>query len=257
MGRELKRVPLNFEWPINKVWKGFQNPHYEGHCKNCPDCNGRGSTLAKQRLDDLVSLLMLSSDDAARGKVHPYFETAPLFDTRGIAVSQDIAELTGGLAGRPHRQPFGHDACDRWSASRKIIASAGLKKSWGTCKRCKGEGSVWDAPENKRRAARWRSKQPPNGKGFQIWENVSEGSPVSPVFAAPEELADWMCCHDDSVTRGTTREQWLRFINGPGWAPSMMSSANGCVPGVQAVADQSNCDYPTAVRVSDSANSKP
>jgi hypothetical protein len=238
MGRELKRVPLHFEWPINKVWKGFKNPHYDGHCSNCPDCNGRGSTLAQQRLEDLVSLLMLSADDAVRGKVHPYFTESPLYSTQGIAVSLDIVELTGGLAGRPHRTPFGHDACDRWAAVKKIIAAAGLKKSWGTCKTCNGEGSVWDTPENKRLAARWRSKQPPKGKGYQIWETVSEGSPVSPVFGSPEELADWMCLHDDSVSRGTTREQWLQFINGPGWAMTMMSSpTGGSVVGVQAVAD--------------------
>ena len=28
MGRELKRVPLDFQWPENKVWDGYLNPHY-------------------------------------------------------------------------------------------------------------------------------------------------------------------------------------------------------------------------------------
>ena len=27
MGRELRRVPLDFNWPLNKVWEGFCNPH--------------------------------------------------------------------------------------------------------------------------------------------------------------------------------------------------------------------------------------
>lgn len=238
MGRELKRVPLNFEWPLSKIWSGYQNPHYAGHCSDCPDCNGRGSTLAMQRLEDLVFLLMMSPEDVRRQKCHPYFQNAPLNNTRGIVVSPDIAELTAGLAGRKGDGLFGHDCCDNWSAVRKIVAAAGLKKKWGVCPTCNGEGSVWDSAENKRRAARWRRKEPPKGTGYQIWETVSEGSPISPVFATPEELADWMAepGHGWSTDQGTTREQWLRFINGLGWAPSMMSGPAGIVSGVQAVA---------------------
>lgn len=37
MGRELKRVPLDFDWPIGKVWEGYANPA----CKTCEkeDCS--------------------------------------------------------------------------------------------------------------------------------------------------------------------------------------------------------------------------
>ena len=41
MGREIKRVALNFNWPIGKIWNGYQNP-YGNHIKNCPVCKGRG-----------------------------------------------------------------------------------------------------------------------------------------------------------------------------------------------------------------------
>ena len=34
MGRELKRVPLDFDWPQNKVWHGYLNPY---HSTKCPD----------------------------------------------------------------------------------------------------------------------------------------------------------------------------------------------------------------------------
>lgn len=40
MGRELKRVPLDFEWPLNKIWDGFINPHYTA--KKCFYCDGTG-----------------------------------------------------------------------------------------------------------------------------------------------------------------------------------------------------------------------
>ena len=35
MGRELKRVPLDFKWPMNMVWKGYVNPYLSVQCKAC------------------------------------------------------------------------------------------------------------------------------------------------------------------------------------------------------------------------------
>lgn len=67
MGREIKRVALDYEFKIGAVWPGFVNPHR----KQCPDCEG-GTTTARKRLGDLVSLLMLSGEDAKRKKAHPY-----------------------------------------------------------------------------------------------------------------------------------------------------------------------------------------
>jgi len=60
MGRELKRVALDFDWPLNKIWKGYVNPYY----KECESCKGSGNTLAYQRLCELVELLLLSGSDA-------------------------------------------------------------------------------------------------------------------------------------------------------------------------------------------------
>lgn len=37
MGRELRRVPLDFNWPLNKVWEGYINP-YRNRARKCPDC---------------------------------------------------------------------------------------------------------------------------------------------------------------------------------------------------------------------------
>lgn len=46
MGRELKRVPLDFQWPTNKVWQGFLNPHYE-LSSECPHCENGNSPEGK------------------------------------------------------------------------------------------------------------------------------------------------------------------------------------------------------------------
>lgn len=41
MGRELKRVPLDFAWPLKKTWGGYLNPHYSQRT-DCPECKGSG-----------------------------------------------------------------------------------------------------------------------------------------------------------------------------------------------------------------------
>lgn len=64
--------------------------------------------------------------------------------------------------------------------------------------------------------------EPPEGEGYQLWQTVSD-APMSPVFATPEELARYMAdLEAGSWDAGISYEKWLKFINGPGWAPSMM-----------------------------------
>lgn len=41
MGREIRRVPLDFDWPIGQVWHGFLRPD-EIMGKQCPACQGNG-----------------------------------------------------------------------------------------------------------------------------------------------------------------------------------------------------------------------
>lgn len=36
MGREMKRVPLDFNWPLNKVWYGYQ--HISACSDDCESC---------------------------------------------------------------------------------------------------------------------------------------------------------------------------------------------------------------------------
>lgn len=51
---------------------------------------------------------------------------------------------------------------------------------------------------------------------FMMYETMSEGTPLSPAFATPEELARW--CVDNNVDRcGTikaTYEEWLSIARG-------------------------------------------
>jgi hypothetical protein len=56
---------------------------------------------------------------------------------------------------------------------------------------------------------------------FMMYETTSEGTPISPAFSTPEELARWLVDNNASAFANMTAsyEQWLRVCRG-GWAPS-------------------------------------
>lgn len=49
MGRELKRVPMDFVWPIRTTWGGYLNP-YRRQSTECPDCKGSGESPEVRRM---------------------------------------------------------------------------------------------------------------------------------------------------------------------------------------------------------------
>lgn len=72
---------------------------------------------------------------------------------------------------------------------------------------------------------------------LMMYENTSEGTPISPAFATPEELARWLtdnCVSAFGISTGTY-DGWLRVARG-GWAPSAVSIDGGqLVNGVDAL----------------------
>jgi hypothetical protein len=120
---------------------------------------------------------------------------------------------------------LGHDAINQW-----VVVSAECKRLGidHECPHCQGSGTVWDSLEAKQAAEAWTRTEPPVGDGYQIWETESAGSPISPVFATPEELAQHMAGK-------TSYDTWLQFINGPGWAPTLAVVENEVLSGVDAV----------------------
>ena len=50
--RTCKRVPLDFDWPINKVWKGYVEPWEQYDFPTCVKCDGTGSSPHAQMLHD-------------------------------------------------------------------------------------------------------------------------------------------------------------------------------------------------------------
>lgn len=79
------------------------------------------------------------------------------------------------------------------------------------------------------------------GDWFQMWQTVNN-KPYTPAFATAEELARWCEDHPWGMEKDNPipYETWLRFINGPGWAPSMMGMAGNVTSGVEFMADRQN-----------------
>ena len=77
----------------------------------------------------------------------------------------------------------------------------------------------------------------PDTLGWAIYETTSEGTPLTPTFATPEELATWCAEHKVSTFGDFTADydSWLAMIY-EGWAPSaVLSPDGGFQSGVEAV----------------------
>lgn len=233
MGREIKRVAIDFDHPVGQVWPGYCMPAFG---ETCPFCKGSGRSEHGHYLSSIASQITLGG---SYPNGHP--NMAPNYDRpfgRGCGPGAKWAELSGALAGRMPEPPFGHDSSDRWRVESALIKAAGLPEDWARCKDCDGTGeSNHEQAEAQRNA--WEKTEPPAGDAYQVWETTSEGSPITPPFATPEELARF--CADEGVsTFGSMTmdyERWLAFIRGPGWAPSMVVGAAGMQSGAAFIAN--------------------
>jgi hypothetical protein len=271
MGRQVRRVPLTFDWPMNKVWKGFLNPHF----RPCPaaeknQCVG-GYSPAGKWLDAIVRFLAMIGEQAveepfadqlrARGQIfpHPYlqeFAQAPRTEIphdemkkmRDIEDSTErqralysymrkhpaqllsfggeemIQFITGLANGKKPDLPFGGSSVG-WEIQKTLMKAAGIDpdSKWGHCKVCDGHGidpAVRETYEN------WEKEDPPTGEGWQLWETVSEGSPVSPVCPTKEAFVEWLVKED-----GYSRSAAEKFCD-VGWVPSGLIVQGGPEAGV-------------------------
>ena len=103
----------------------------------------------------------------------------------------------------------------------------GGKNSVGDyCSTCEGEGNVYPKIE----PATYDVDSLPSlfetgtiaeAYGWQMWEDTSEGSPISPIFDNPEDLARWLTDTGASAFGGQTAdyEAWLKAVI-RGYSPS-------------------------------------
>lgn len=92
-----------------------------------------------------------------------------------------------------------------------------------------------DAPKRGDYMPDWPDEQRTH---FMMYEDTSEGTPISPAFATPEELARWLADTGASSFADQTAsyEAWLRIANG-GFAPSAVLVGGQFVSGVTALSE--------------------
>ena len=253
VSREVKRVALDFEWPLKKVWKGYVNPHFK-RCE-AEDCRG-GETAASAWVSGVARLIAMLGEEAAaapharelqaRGRIHPhpYLEAwaqAPrdrepqalrdaLAKVEGddarerevyrdywrrnmpklLPLTEELASFVSGVAGRKiNAGPFNQNP--EVDIYRALLRAAKITdERWGSCRACGGSGI---APEAQKTYDAWEPEEPPAGPGWQLWETVTEGSPISPVFERREGLVSYL------EQQGYSRKAAEEFTR-VGFAPS-------------------------------------
>jgi hypothetical protein len=90
------------------------------------------------------------------------------------------------------------------------------------------------APDANDYMPRW---SPEEATHYMMYEDTSEGTPISPAFATPEELARWLADNGASsfASQTASYEAWLRVAKG-GFAPSVIISGGVMQSGVEALA---------------------
>lgn len=252
MSRTIKRVPLNFTWPMDKTWEGYEEPEsLHGH--PCRSCNASGQTHFGWWLQNFSYVMGMLADDVGyqeQGKrIHPWLVEFPrhhghweypvqddphsgpgrfVIDRPSPDAREFFAKLTG-------KDPGGHSRDHHYAVMLKLLEITGMDAS---CPDCAGKGSTEKYPGQRAEAEAWEPSEPPQGEGWQLWETVSSGSPISPVFATADDLAGWMSDPDrgsDWVPTATA----AAFI-AAGWAPSGISTPEtGMVSGVEFIGHHS------------------
>lgn len=91
-----------------------------------------------------------------------------------------------------------------------------------------------EAPDPKNYMPTWKPEEKTH---YMMYETTTEGTPISPAFETPEELAKWLSDNNASAFADKTAayEEWLNMIKEDGYAPSAVVENGELKSGVSAM----------------------
>ena len=229
MGRTVKRVPMDFDWPWHKVWKGYINPY---HGVDCPYCYRKEDNSSDGLSKEASKYYNLFYGYKCKGNyiTNPYrpnmrynpnskpynmecWEYEFIIDNDDLRMSLFGDEVPSyeNVLECLLKQNFVDYMYIQWPLTEEYCRRNGFE---AYCHHCHGEGTVWQTPKIKDLSENYQGIEPPTGDGYQLWETTSEGSPVSPVFATFDELCEW--CADNATTFASfkaTKEEWAKMLD--------------------------------------------
>lgn len=261
MSREVRRVPLTFDWPLNKTWQGYLLPE-RLRLPDCTDCPGDGRSPRARELHnqywgyapfhprDNGSLPFTAAHAVVTAFATRNVDRDPSFyigrwyrpdmphadverqaainvearrlctlfnaawqyhlnsdDVDALIAHDRLREFTHDFIPhvgwrprdpmpRPSVEEVNADAITRFGGDTRegVLIRVRCEREGvsDVCATCGGKGyrEAWEGHLAEYEA--WEPTPPPTGDGWQLWETVTEGSPVGPVFGNADALAGWL-----------------------------------------------------------------
>lgn len=277
MGRTIKRVPLDFDWPLNEPWEGFLNPLYKArecvcehglspegefmhkqwygyvpfhpkkpfgpdhpsvlefaqrNLNHAPEYYGTGDYNLRREARRLATIFdgqwshHLDAEDwqalMDAGRLGNRSKSAKTPKKTTLPTQEEVDALNASYI-----HGMGHDSLNCYIVIEEKCKRLGFAYQ---CALCDGHAAIWDNPEEKAAYEAWEPTEPPTGPGYQFWETVSEGSPISPVFATEEKFLDYLIGE-----HGYSQKAAKAFLKSA-WVPSAMMVDGVMYPNVEAAA---------------------
>ena len=208
--QELKRVPLEFNWPLSVTWIGSVNPYQSFKCPFCENGESPESRPLRESLPYFGAVL--TEDEIA----------ALLEGNRLLELTHEIV-VSKWVKKSPEVIPTPEDV-RRWSLvgighdgiNRAIIMGARCKRHGvpRDCPHCQGTSFMWFSKEVEESHNAWEPRWPPVGLGYQLWKDTREGkAPFSPVFDSLSGLSVWCSSYESIYTEKSDPSVWEEYLS--------------------------------------------
>ncbi len=233
MSKYLRKVPLDFKHGTGLVWKGYINPYESMPCTCCeqsgynPETKKIADAWYAFGTDDWVYPNGIDrkryNNTAWKNHITDIEVKALVEEERLIDFTHNWVKGSGWIKKEPEYIPtalevnewqrnghgLGHDSINMAICVNARAQHLGV---YGLCEKCLGEGYTFEQGIQELHD-KWQPTDPPTGDGYQLWQNTSEDSPVSPVFNTLEALCVW--CESNAHTFAydtASKEQWYEML---------------------------------------------